>query len=268
MGELKGILKFVGTVGNIRVYFNKTLKRYIVSAKGKTPKDVILNNPAFARQRENMSEFKCCSYWASLLRSVLFDLELLLCGYYFSGFMSLGKKIQKLDDVGNRGFRALESSKQAHLLSSLVFNNLHPFDMVCSQKIETWFSADRKRVTLTMAGFRSYSRLTWPTPIRTYRLALLIGQLSDFVWDVGDSCYKPVVAGLQDRSVVVYSDWKKTSTEPEDVVMTASFAEPALEQSGTTVVVVLAIEISAGNGEMNSVDPTGLGTMKIVECYV
>ena len=267
MGELSGIIKFVGTVGNVRVYYNKALKRYIVSTKGTTPKEVIKNNPAFARQRENMAEFKCCSFWASLLRSVLFDLEHLFAGYYFSGFMSLGKKIQKHDDVGARGFRALESSKEAHLLTSLVFNKMHPFDKVCSQKIETWFSADRKRVTLTMPGFRSYSRLTWPTQIQSYRLALLIGQLSDFAWSEGDSCYKPVVAGLQDRSVMVYSEWRKTSTEPEDVVMTASFAEPALQQPGTAVLVVLGIEISVGTAEMNGGDPTGLGTMKIVECY-
>jgi hypothetical protein len=69
---------------------------------------VIKNNPAFARQRENMTEFKCCSFWASLLVSVLFDLEHLFSGYYFSGFMSLDKKIQKHDDVSKKGISCIE----------------------------------------------------------------------------------------------------------------------------------------------------------------
>jgi hypothetical protein len=152
------------------------------------------------------------------------------------------------------------------LLSSLVFNKLHPFDQVCSQEIETVFSPDRKTVTLTLPGFRSYSRLTWPTTIKSYRLALLIAQLSDFTWSEADNSYKPVVAGLQNLSVMVYSDWRKTSTEPEDVVLSASFAAPAFQQPGTTVFVVLGIEISIGNAGTNPSAPPG--AMKIVECFV
>jgi hypothetical protein len=268
MAELNGILKFIGTVGDIRVYYNKTLKRYIVSTKGSTPKEVIKKNPAFARQRENMAEFKGCAFWAKLLRSALSDLEHLFGGYYFSGFMSLAKTIQKHDDVGEHGFRAVESSKVASLLSSLVFNKLHPFDLVCSQEIKTVFSSDRKTVTLTLPGFRSYSRLSWPKTIQSYRLALLIAQLSDFYWSVADNCYKPVAPGLQNLSVMVYSDWRKTNTESEDIVLSASFAQPALQQPGTTVLVVLAIEIYVGNAAANPSTPTPLGTMKIVECFV
>jgi hypothetical protein len=265
MAELNGILKFIGTVGNIRVYYNKTLKRYIVAARGSVPKEVIKKNPAFARQRENMQEFKGCALWAKLLRSALSDLEHLFGGYYFSGFMALAKTIQKHDDVGNHGFRAVESSKMASLLSSLVFNKLHPFDQVCSQETVTVLSPDRTTVTLTLPGFRSYSRLTWPQTIRSYRLALLIAQLSDFVWSEADNGYKPVVAGVQNQSVLVYSDWRKISTEPEEVVLSASFAEPALQMPGTIVMAVLAIEISTANAATTPSAPPG--AMKIVACF-
>jgi hypothetical protein len=179
--------------------------------------------------------------------------------------MALAKTIQKHDDVGDHGFRAVESSKMATLLSSLVFNKLHPLDQVCSQETVTVLSADRTTVTLTLPGFRSYSRLTWPQTIRSYRLALLIAQLSDFVWSEADNGYKPLVAGVQNRSVLVYTDWRKTSTEPEEIVLSASFAEPALQKPGTTVLSVLAIEISTGNAAQTpSVSP---GTMKIVACF-
>lgn len=58
MAQLKGPIQFIGSMGNIRVYFNKTLKRYIVSTKGGSIKELIMKSPDYARQRENMSEFK------------------------------------------------------------------------------------------------------------------------------------------------------------------------------------------------------------------
>jgi hypothetical protein len=62
MAELKEPIQFIGSIGNIRVYYNKTLKRYIVSTKGGSQKALIKKNPAY---RECMTEFKACAYWAS-----------------------------------------------------------------------------------------------------------------------------------------------------------------------------------------------------------
>jgi hypothetical protein len=267
MAELKGVLKFVGSLGNIRVYYNSTLKRYIVATKGSTPKALIKNNPAFALQRANMAEFGGCAIWASLLRTALFKLEHLFGGYYFSGFMALAKTIQKHDEMGKRGFRAVESSKDAYLLSSVVFNKLHLFDQVFSQRVETFFSNDRKTITLTLPEFISRTRITWPERFTRYRLALLIAQLSDMAWDEGEKCYKPVVAGLELRSVLVYGDWRKTGRNPENVVLTASFKEPALQQPGALVVAVMGIEIGTGTAGSQPDDVSGIGTMKIVECF-
>ena len=68
MGELKGPILFTGSVGNIRAYYDKALKRYVLSNKGGANRDLILKSPKLARQRENMNEFK-----ALLPVSHLFD---------------------------------------------------------------------------------------------------------------------------------------------------------------------------------------------------
>jgi hypothetical protein len=49
MAELKGPIQFTGSLGDIRVYYNKTLKRYIVATKGGASKNLIKRSPQLAR---------------------------------------------------------------------------------------------------------------------------------------------------------------------------------------------------------------------------
>jgi len=268
MAELKGPIQFIGSMGNIRVYFNKTLKRYIVSTKGGSIKELIMKSPDYARQRENMSEFKACAYWSSLLRQLMESIDHLATGYYFSGFMKLAKAIQKHDIEHEKGFRSVESSKAASLLTTLCFNKEHPFEDVLTQRFDVAFSRDKKTVTLTLPGFCSRYQILWPTRFKLYRLALVIAELSDFEWDEAGKRYVPRVDGLVKHSETVYTEWTQQSTEPEDIVLTASFAEPALLLPGTTVIVALGVEFSPGFGELASTSIAGMGTMKIVDCFV
>jgi len=53
----------------------------------------------------------------------------------------------------------------------------------------------------------------------------------------------------------------------QDIVLTASFAEPALSLPGTTVIVALGVEVSPGVRELASTSIAGMGTMKIVDCF-
>jgi hypothetical protein len=65
MARLKGSFTFTGSIGNIRSYYDKKKKCYILATKGGSSKELIENNPSFARTRENMNEFKACGIWAS-----------------------------------------------------------------------------------------------------------------------------------------------------------------------------------------------------------
>ena len=268
MADLKGPVLFTGSLGNIRSYYDKTLKRYIVSTKGGSTKELIENNPAFARQRENMAEFKACATWASQLRMSLISIGHLQKGYYFSGIMSLAKRIQKHDDQNLRGKRTIASSKASRLLTSLVFNVLQPFEHIFSQQYEILFSQDKKTITLKLLQFKSFSRINWPERYQTYRIALLVAQLPDLEWSDRENDFRPVLPDMTRLTVTTFSEWKPCSTDVEDIVMTASFSQPALQHPGTTVAVALGIEVSANVMSGTSIHNTGVGTMKIVECFV
>lgn len=268
MAELKGPIIFTGSIGNIRAYYNKTLKRYIVSTKGGSTKEMIKKNPAFARQRENMSEFKECAMWASQLRRSLLSIEHLYQGYYFSEIMAMAKCIQKHDDVNLRGVRSIESSKDAVLLTGINFNRFHPFEQVFSHKYEITLSEDKKTVTLKLLGFKSFSRINWPVRFESYRIALVIAQLPDFTWIEQKREFLPVAPGMHKLSVTTFSDWHRVSTELEDIILTASFPQPALQIPGTTVVVAMGLEVSMATDSVPGMNFSGFGTMKIVECFV
>jgi hypothetical protein len=89
MAELKGPIQFTGSLGDIRVYYNKTLKRYIVATKGGASKNLIKRSPQLARQRENMSEFKECAKWGKQLRYALLKIDHLHKGYFFADILTL-----------------------------------------------------------------------------------------------------------------------------------------------------------------------------------
>jgi hypothetical protein len=189
-------------------------------------------------------------------------------GYYYHGCVKLAKTIQKHDDIHMRGKRSIESSKDANLLTTLCFNKEHPFEEVFSQRFDVGFSQDRKTVTVSLPGFTSRSRITWPTRYKLYRIALVVAQLPDFDWVGSGKRYMPCVEGLERHTVTVFTEWRQQSTEAEDLVLEASFAESALSVKGTMVIVALGVEVSPGIGDVNVADLAGMGSMKIVDCFV
>jgi hypothetical protein len=268
MAQLKGPFYFLGSFGNIRSYYDKNLKRYILSTKGGATKELINNNPAFARTRENMNEFIACGKWSSQLRKSLVSISHLHQGAYFPEIVSLSKRLQKHDDQHLRGYRSIESSKASVELTLLNFNQLNPFDRVLSHPYEVTFSEDKKTVTLKLSGFRSFSCLNWPTRYEAYRIVLVIAQLPDYVWLEEEQRYGPIIRDMERLTVSAFSDWHQSSTNPEDICLTASFDQPALQQPGTTVIVAIGIEVKSNSTGSASYTPSGPGTMKIVECFV
>ena len=268
MARLKGPILFAGSVGNIRSYYDKRLKRYILSTKGGASRELIKNSPVFERTRENMNEFTACGKWSSQLRKSLLSITHLHDGNYFSGIVALAKSIQKHDDQHVKGYRSIESSKASKQLTTLNFNRLHPFENVLSHPFEIQFSEDKKTVTFNLSGFKSYSRLNWPIRYQSYRIALVIAQLPDWVWNEEDESYGPVMMDMEQLTMSTFSEWRPCSDNPEDICLTASFAQPALQQPGTTVIVAIGIEVSSNPANQTVLNPSGFGTMKIVECFV
>lgn len=268
MARLQGPFLFAGSLGNIRSFYNKRLKCYIISTKGGASREQIINSPAFVRTRENMSEFSACGKWSSMLRKTLLCIAHLHVGNYFSEIVKMAKEIQLHDVDHPKGTRSIESSKISFLLTTLNFNRDHTFDGVLSAWPEITLSEDKKTVTMRFREFRSFSCLHWRTRFDSYRFALVIAQLPDFVYSEAELTFIPALRDPEQLSVCTFTEWFNANTDSMDICMEASFAEPALQQPGTTVIVAMGIELTSARMRPNDTYSSSNGTMKIMQCFV
>jgi len=267
MATLKGPILFTGSVGGIRCYYDRALKRWIISTKGGQSKELIKKSPRLALQRDNMNEFKVCSKWASQLQKSLVSICHLHKGYYFPKIVKLGKTINLHDLENEHGKRSLESSKAPRLLLGINFNTFHPFEEVFSLPYTVLFSEDKKTVTLKLLGLISKTHINWFERYASYRITLAIAQVPDYVWNKKARMYKPVIENVAILSETTCSEWLEYGTHSQDIILDAAFAKPAFQIPGTTVIVAMGIEFSKTKVAPNTVT-TGEGTMKIVECFV
>ena len=268
MAHLQGPIQFIGSIGNIRSYYDKSLKKYILSTKGGASKNLIMNHPAFARTRDNMNEFKACTQWSSMVRKSLLCIDHLSFSRYFSEIVKLSKVIQTFDEAGLYGFRAIESSKAPHLLKEINFNRQFPFPGVIRNEFRVEFSEDKRTAVFSMPAFIPSSRFYWPTPIHSFRFYLVIAQLSDMAWSETENCYEPLIKDLGRLTRCTISNWIVKDASPVDILMEVSFDEPALTKPATNVIVALGIEVATGvTGGCAYIQP-GNGTMAIVDCFV
>ncbi len=266
MAEMEGPLHFKGKIGDLRYYYNRFVKKWIVAGNGGANRNLIMNNPKFVHTRECMSEFSACSKWSSQLRKCLLDIDHLNAGYYMGNVVKLAKIIQRKDIPGIPGRRSIFSSRYKSLLTRLDFNSEHPFSQVLSYCPELTSGPEAEWVTLKIPGFTSYYELNWPKPFEWYRIVLVISQLSDYIWNEAYMMYLPQYPLLEDRSMTARSEWMKRSRNSVDIALTASFREEALPPHDVSVPVAVGVELASYmSGNSFSAAP-GNGTMAIVAC--
>lgn len=104
MAKLKGIIKLEGTLDNLTFY--KTQDGYLVKTKSGVSKERIQNDPAFARTRENGSEFGSSASSGKLLRTTVRNLMIKAKdGRVSSRVTQVMTKIKNFDTTSARGDR-------------------------------------------------------------------------------------------------------------------------------------------------------------------
>lgn len=78
--------------------------------------------------------------------------------------------------------------------------------------------------------------------------------------------YKPEYPNVEHNRVVVRSEWMHKSTTPEDISLTAAFAETKLPADHITVLVGLGIEIGTNEAPDTISFSKGNGTMALIAC--
>src|SRR5664279_4309539 len=118
-----GAIKYRGSFKSIRNYVNLHDPKTYAGEKGGANRDLIMNNPAFARTRENMNEFGGCGVAVKAIRRGLLQLLPEHADTHFTGrLMKIIKMINLKDPTGEKGVRTIKISLNKSMLKSL---NLH-----------------------------------------------------------------------------------------------------------------------------------------------
>lgn len=161
MGKLSSFIKLEGTLNDLTFY--KSQGDYLVRTKGSIPKKRILTDPAFARTRENFSEFGSNAKSGKLLRDSVGILLNRAKDPKLSGRMlQLLNQIKDLDSTSKRGKRkvaiGLGTAEGKALLKGFDFNSRAHLGTV----LHAPYTLDTATGVVTITDFVSAQQLLFP----------------------------------------------------------------------------------------------------------
>jgi hypothetical protein len=161
MGKLTGIIKLEGTLDGLTFY--KSKDGHLVRTKGGVNKKRIMTDPAFARTRENLSEFGQNAKAGKLIRDAVgLMLNNAKDSKLSSRMLQLLNSIKNLDTTSERGKRnvqvGLNSMEGKQLLKGFDFNIQAPMASV----LHASYTLDAATGMVTMSDFIPEEQLNKP----------------------------------------------------------------------------------------------------------
>lgn len=161
MGKLSSFIKLEGTLNDLTFY--KAQGNYLVRTKGGISKKRIMTDPAFARTRENISEFGSTAKSGKLIRdSIGILLNRAKDPKLSSRMLQLLNQIKDLDSSSKRGKRkvsiGLNTAEGKALLKGFDFNGRAHLAAV----LHAPYTLDTATGAISIADFVSAQQLLYP----------------------------------------------------------------------------------------------------------
>jgi hypothetical protein len=264
MAYQTGIINYKGSFKSIRNYTNVGDPKIYAGEKGGANRDLIMNNPAFARTRENMNEFGGCGV---AVKSIHIGLLQIFSEHtdtrFTSRLVKMIKMINLKDGVGEYGKRAVLISENKAMLKSLHFHEKRKIDFELKRSISTNHPDLRNEATITVNGFNPGPQLV-PGNAQYYRLVNHLSIVSDFVYVAEDKKYNPL-STLDRTAVYVYSDYTAVNT-PLSMALKASFPVGTVLSGNDTVLQCVGIEFYIRSG-INGYIASSTGSMLLYDVF-
>lgn len=233
--------------------------------KGGANRDLIMNNPAFARTRENMTEFAGCGVAVKALRIGFLNLLPDQSDRHFTArLMQLVKVVNRHDIEGIRGKRGIYFSEtRPTILSMIVFNVLQDITM----SLKTYFVCSHP-ITRADATLKITDLLIKPTLIPKgathFRVQNHVSAISDYTYSELSHRYE-AISGLNAQSAFKYSEYTPIGTAlTADIV--ATFPEGTTVGDDCTMIQCVGVEFYTSSGSNNYLPLKG-SSMMVTDVY-
>ena len=264
MAILTGAIKYRGSFKSIRNYVNLHDSNVYAGEKGGANKDLIMNNPAFVRTRENMNEFSGCGAVVKAIRRGFLNLLPEQTDKLFtSRLMKIAKEVNRKDFEGIRGKRAITFSADKPALMNIVFSKLQDIADVLQTQFSFEHPITRISATLTLTAFAIKPVLV-PAGATHYRVQNHVSIISDYEYADINRRYDPLSA-LNALSAFDYSEYTPVGTALTDSIV-AAFPLGTAPGDSDTVIECVGVEFYQLSGTDKYLPLKGSSIM-VVDVY-
>lgn len=247
MAIVKGIMQIYGSVAGFTFYTRKGSDKTIMRSKGGPSKNLMESSPKFEKLRKNQTEFGGCTKFGSKSRKAFGELYKSSDYNLHSKLTSIGKSIMKMDTTMETGSRSLSLSLHKGVLNDFSFNEKHPFTSVFRVTPELEIDRENLRATVFVREINTGNDLKSSYKLPFFRLILVLGTVSDMVYDQAKKMYDPMVMELHGASVTVTGEWHSTHAIVPGSTMTVQMHESRKAFLTENVTLLISMGIEFGN---------------------
>lgn len=243
MARQKGLMKYVGTIGDVRHFKIKGQEGYFAGMVGGPTGEQVYTAPEFQRTRENMSEFAGCAKAGKSIRTALSALMNQMSDSQLTGRLTaIMKKINLEDQTEARGERKVEISTQRQYLDGLDFNRNVSFDSIFNAPYTLAHVVDRNSADFVIPVFNPANLIQAPAGSTHFRLINAFAVISDFVFNEATGTYEPSAPALNELSIIEYSAYQELNAETTALTLTAAFPGTPAITADVSVLPCIGIE--------------------------
>jgi hypothetical protein len=241
MASLTGPIPFLGSIGSISAYKRRDLDKVIIRTKGGATKEQIKKKPSFQNTRNLNKEWQGVTAMSRAIRQNI-HLQKHLADYNFTGTINaLCKKMEYADTINEFGKRSVLLSQCRYLLEGFSLNNRIIFDSVLRQPIECTLDRTNNSVQLKIPPIYPTINFINPGKNPLYRFVLMLGFVSDLVFETNINAYKTKVAELP-APVFSNTEWVSVQKKAETAGIILQATKLNALDEAVTMIVSVGIE--------------------------
>ena len=259
-----GAIKYRGSFKSIRNYMTLHDGNTYAGEKGGANRDLIMNNPAFVRTRENMAEFGGCGVAVKALRLGFLNLLPEQSDRHLTGrMMRMVKEVNSHDIEGIKGKRGIFFSETHTIIGKLILNKLQSVADCFEKFYVATHPVGKIDATLTVKDLLIRTILI-PKGATHFRVLNHISSISDYEYSELTHCYE-ASSGFNAKSAFKYSEYTKI-----DVALTADlkaeFPVGTIVDDACTIIQCMGIEFYRSTNGKNYLPLIG-GNVKVIDVY-